>query len=484
MKQLKNYIRGRWCDATGSSPGRCVNPANQDLVLAETPDSQPADAEAALDAAAEAFRTWSRLPMPKRAELLTDFVRRLRLQEEEFVRTITAENGKTLRESRTEFQSAVKEAEYQISHSRRYGGMYKASEFPGVTCYLMRQPLGVATLITPWNFPLNVACRKMVPALLAGNCCVLKPSELTPLSAAILFSLLDQCDLPQGVANLVIGRGSVIGDTLTTHDVVRAVSFTGSTAVGRSIAEKAGGRDIALQLEMGGKNPLVVLGDADVDAAVNAAVVGGYSCSGQWCTSTSRVIVEASLHNEFVEQLVAAARSIAVGDGADEATRMGPVCGRKQYEGVLKYIETGKSEGARLATGGVALADGAFSRGFYIAPTVFTNVKSTMTIAREEIFGPVISVLKAQDFDDAVRLANDTCYGLASSIYTNDHARAQQFLVESEVGLCHVNLPTAHKEPQLEFGGIKESGRGLPEAGEAGIEFFTRHKAAYVKERP
>jgi aldehyde dehydrogenase (NAD+) len=196
------------------------------------------------------------------------------------------------------------------------------------------------------------------------------------------------------------------------------------------------------------------------------------------------VIVEASLHSEFVEQLVAAARSIAVGDGADETMRMGPVCGRKQYEGVLKYIETGKSEGARLVTGGVALTDGSLSRGFYIAPTVFANVNPTMTIAREEIFGPVISVLKAQDFDDAVRLANDTCYGLASSIYTNDHARAQQFLVESEVGLCHVNLPTAHKEPQLEFGGIKESGRGLPEAGEAGIEFFTRHKAVYVKERP
>lgn len=482
MKQLKNYIRGRWCDVIGGNPGRCVNPANFDQVLAETPDSQPADAEAALAAASNAYREWSRMPMPKRAELLADFVRRLRLQEEEFVRTITAENGKTLRESRTEFQSAVKEAEYQISHGRRYGGSHKASEFSGVTCYLMRQPLGVVTLITPWNFPLNVACRKMIPALVAGNCCVLKPSELTPLSASLLFSLLDQCDFPSGVANLVIGRGSVIGDTLTTHDSVRAISFTGSTAVGRSIAEKAGGRDVALQLEMGGKNPLVVLADADVDAAVSAAIVGGFSCSGQWCTSTSRVIVEAPLHNEFVEKLSSAAGNITVGDGADEATRMGPVCGRKQYEGVLKYIELGRSEGARLATGGRALTDGSHARGFYIAPTVFTNVSPAMTIAREEIFGPVVSVLKAQDFDDAVRLANDTCYGLASSIYTNNFPRAQRFLVESEVGLCHVNLPTAHKEPQLEFGGIKESGRGLPEAGEAGIEFFTRHKAVYVKE--
>ena len=484
MRKLQNYINGRWTDAIGGGLSRCVNPANQDEVLAETPASEVADVEAAMRAASDAFTGWSRTPMPKRAALLTGFLRRFETQEEEFARTITAENGKTLRESRTEFLAAVKEADYQISHARRYGGKFKASEMPGVTCYLMRQPLGVVSLITPWNFPLNVACRKLLPALLAGNCCVLKPAEPTPLSAALLFAVLDQCGLPPGVPNLVIGRGSVIGDALTTHSAVKAISFTGSSTVGRGIAEKVGSRDTALQLEMGGKNPLVVLADADMDKAVEAAVIGGFSCSGQWCTSTSRVIVEAPCYDAFVEKLAAAARTIVVGNGFDETTRMGPVCGRKQYKTILKYIEIGKGEGARLCAGGDALTTGSWARGCFIAPTVFADVLPGMVIAREEVFGPVISVIKAHDFDDAVRLANDTCYGLASSIYTGDLARAQRFIAESAVVLCHVNLPTAYKEPQLEFGGIKESGRGLPEAGECGLDFFTRHKAVYVKEQP
>lgn len=484
MKKLKNYINGQWVDGTGDRGGRCLNPANQDEVLAETPDSQVADVEAAMSAASNAFPEWSRIPMPRRAAALSKFLQLFCAQEEEFARTITKENGKTLRESRVEFQAALKEADYQISQARRYGGDFKTSEHPGVTCYLIRQPLGVASLITPWNFPLNVACRKLLPALLAGNCCVLKPAEPTPLSAALLFSVLDECGLPPGVANLVIGRGSVIGDALTTHSVVKAVSFTGSTAVGRGIAEKVGGHDVAVQLEMGGKNPLVVLADAELNTAVEAAVVGGFSCSGQWCTSTSRVIVEAPAYDAFVSKLTAAARAVTVGDGTEESSRMGPVCGRKQYEGILKYIEIGKREGARLCTGGSALTTGNLAGGCYIAPTIFADVTPDMVIAREEIFGPVISVLKASDFDDAVRIANDTCYGLASSIYTNDLARAQRFIDESAVGLCHVNLPTAYKEPQLEFGGIRESGRGLPEAGECGIEFFTRHKAVYVKGQP
>ena len=484
MKKLQNYIRGQWVDAAAGGRGRCTNPANQDDVLAEMPESQVADVDAAMSAAADAYRDWSRLPMPKRAIWLSDFMNRFRTRENEFARTITAENGKTLRESRTEFQAAVKEADYQLSQARRFGGEIKVSEAPGVACYLLRQPLGVATLITPWNFPLNVACRKLLPALLAGNCCVLKPSELTPMSVALLFSLLDECGLPAGVANLIYGRGSVIGDALTTHEVVRAISFTGSTVVGRGIAEKVGGRDVALQLEMGGKNPLVVLADADLSLAIEAAVVGGFSCSGQWCTSTSRVIVEAPIYDAFVEKLTAAAQAIHVGNGEDEATRMGPVCGRKQFEGIRNFIEIGKREGARLCTGGCDLSTGKLAGGYYIAPTVFADVTCEMTIAREEIFGPVISVMKAQDFDDALRIANATCYGLASSIYTNDLARAHRFIAESEVGLTHVNMPTAYKEPQLEFGGVRESGRGLPEAGECGIEFFTRHKAVYVKERP
>ena len=262
--------------------------------------------------------------------------------------------------------------------------------------------------------------------------------------------------------NYITGRGSIIGDTLVCNPKVKAVSFTGSTEVGVGIAEKLAGRETKIQLEMGGKNPLVVLADADLDKASDAAVLGAFSCSGQWCTSTSRVVVEARVYDEFLKMLVGKISKIAVGSGLDESSRMGPVAGPKQYETILNYIAIGKKEGARLCIGGSAITDGDFARGCFIQPTVFADVTGDMRIAGEEIFGPVLCVQKAADFDDALRIANDTVYGLASSIYTTDLAKAQRFVEESKVGLCHVNMPTAWKEPQLEFGGIKDSGRACP----------------------
>lgn len=483
MRTLQNYIDGRWIDSVSGRRNRCVNPADSDEILCEAQSSVPEDVERAIAAAARAFRGWAQTPAPRRAALLQEFWFRMKSREEDFVRVITRENGKTLRESRVEFQAALKEADFQIGQGRRAAGKLLPSEVAGVACCLMRRPLGVVTLITPWNFPLNVACRKLIPALIAGNCCVLKPSDLTPMSAALVFELLHEVSLPPGVANFITGRGSVIGDALVAHPDVKAISFTGSTEVGVGIAKRLAGGATKTQLEMGGKNPLVVLADADLPKAVEAAVVGAYSCSGQWCTSTSRVIVEQAIYEPFVECLAAAARALKVGDGCDEATQMGPVCGKQQCENILRYIELGRNEGAHLCAGGNALTDGKLARGCFIAPTVFAGVTPGMRIAREEIFGPVLSVMKAANFDEALQLANDTPYGLASSIYTNDLAKAQRFVAESEVGLCHVNLTTAWKEPQLEFGGIKESGRGLPEAGESGLEFFTNHKAVYVKER-
>jgi aldehyde dehydrogenase (NAD+) len=483
MRILQNHIGGKWMDSASGRRRQSFNPARREELICETQDSTPADAEAAIRIAAEAFPAWSATPMPRRAALLQEFLRHFGAREDEFARAITRENGKTLRESRAEFTAALKEAAFQVGQGRRTAGALRPSELPGVTCLLRREPLGVAALITPWNFPLNVACRKLIPALIAGNACVLKPADLTPMSAALLFESLHSAGLPPGVANLVFGRGSVIGDTIVTHPAVKALSFTGSTEVGLGIAKKLAGRDTKIQLELGGKNPLVVLADADLDKAVEAAIVGGFGCSGQWCTSTSRVIVEAGIHDAFLSKLTAGVKAIVVGDGSDETVKMGPVCGSQQYGTILKFIEVGKQEGAHLATGGGALTEGRHARGWFIAPTVFAEVASEMVIAREEIFGPVLVVLKATDFDDAIRLANDTRYGLASSLYTRDLAKAQRFIAESKVGLCHVNMPTAYKEPQLEFGGVKESGRGNPEAGDSGIEFFTRHKAVYLKEQ-
>jgi aldehyde dehydrogenase (NAD+) len=483
MRILQNYVGGKWTDSVSGRRRQVFNPANRDELICETQDSTPGDAEAAILAAREAFPAWSRMPMPRRAAVLRDFLGRFEAREEEFARAITRENGKTLRESRVEFQAALKEADFQIGQGRRSAGALLPSELPGVTCQVRREPLGVVAVIAPWNFPLNVICRKLIPALVAGNTCVVKPADLTPVSAALLFESLQAAGLPQGAANLVFGRGSVIGETIALHPAVKALSFTGSTEVGLGIARKLAGRDTKLQLELGGKNPLVVLADADIDKAVEAASIGGFSCSGQWCTSTSRVIAEAGVYDDFLAKLVARTKAIVVGDGASETTGMGPVCGRQQYETILRFIDQGRREGARLAIGGGPLTEGGLARGWFIAPTIFVDVAPAMTIAREEIFGPVLVVLKAADFEEALRLANDTPYGLAASVYTRDLAKAQRFVAECEAGLCHVNMHTAYKEPQLEFGGRGESGRGAPEAGESGVEFFTRHKAVYVREQ-
>lgn len=482
MKTLQNYFNGAWHDSESGQRRVCCNPADREERICSTPASTPAEVEQAMSMAAAAFPAWAATPAPKRAEYLRTVWEIMKARAEDFARTITLENGKTLRESRMEVQAALKEWDFQVGQGRRLSGRQLGSELPGVTCELRREPLGLVSLITPWNFPLNVACRKLAPALVAGNCCVVKPADLTPMSAALLFEALHEAKLPAGVVNLVFGRGSVIGDMLVSHPMVKAVSFTGSTEVGVGIATRLAGRATKVQLEMGGKNPLVVLADANLESAVEAAVTGAFSCAGQWCTSTSRVIVEAPAYEQFLELLLAKTRSLRIGSGLDESTHIGPVCGEQQFATILKYIEIGKQDGARLCLGGQPLTEGPLAAGYFIAPTVFAEVQPGMRLAQEEIFGPVLSVMKVDNFDQSVRLANGVAFGLASSIYTRDLTRAMRFISESEVGLCHVNMHTAYKEPQLEFGGVKESGRGAPEAGDSGIEFFTRHKAVYLRE--
>ena len=479
-----NYTNGKWVQSASGRTAPDYNPANRDEVICETQASIVEDVEAAMLGASAAFTGWRSTPAPRRAGLLQEALRLMKEREGEITRAITLENGKTLRESRAEFLSAVNEADFQIGQGWRLGGGHFPSEEPGVLCYVTRQPLGVVTLIVPWNFPLSIACRKLFPALVAGNCCILKPADFAPLCAALVIEIMHQVGLPPGVVNYVTGRGSVIGDALVCHPAVRAISFTGSTEVGVGIATKVAGRRVKIQMEMGGKNPLVVLADADLERAADAAVLGAFSCAGQWCTSTSRAIVEAPVYDDFIRLLVSKAEEIVVGNGMEEDTRMGPVAGPAQYEMILNYIAIGKQEGARLCAGGHALTEGEYSKGYFVAPTVFADVTPEMRIAQEEIFGPVLSVMKACDSEDALRIANSTVYGLSSSIYTNDLAKAHRFIEESEVGFCHVNMPTMWKEPPLEFHGVKDSGRGVPEAGRSGAEFFTEVKAVYVRRQP
>ena len=373
--------------------------------------------------------------------------------------------------------------EYQIYEGLRLIGETVPSAHEGVFAYSLRVPLGVAAVISPWNFPLNVLGRKLTPALMAGNCCVMKPASLTPKTALKFMELFIEADLPTGVLNFITGGGSAIGNALISHPAVRAISFTGSTEVGRAIHERASKHMVKTQMEMGGKNPLVVLEDADIAEAAAAAARAAFACAGQWCTSTSRAIVVGRAYEPFMEALLRIVSGYVVGNGMAEGVTMGPVCGTEQLKNILRYIELGAREGANLAVGGHRLTGTGFDRGCFIEPTVFTEVTPEMTIAREEIFGPVLSVMRAGSFDEAVKIANSVDFGLASSVYTNDLSRALGFVERTQAGLVHVNLMTALKEPQLSFGGVGASGIGLPESGHTGLEFFTEHKVAYIKYR-
>lgn len=479
----KNFIGGEWRAAAGERTFEQRNPAWLHEVTGTFADSSTADVEAAIAAARAAFPAWRALSPQKRKAYLDRSLRAMIERREEVAAVITRENGKALREARAEVDSAIKEMDHQIAEGMRLCGQTVPVDVGGTLAYSTREALGPVAIVTPWNFPFNVPCRKATPALMAGNTVVLKPASLTPRTGLLFTELLADSGLPRGVVNCVTGAGGSVGAALVGDPRIEAVSFTGSTPVGKSIQLAAARNLTPTQLELGGKNPAIVLPDADLELAVAEIVKGAFACSGQWCTSTSRVIVLEELAAELTERLVAAAQAIAVRDGTNEDCGMGPVCGARQKADILEYVAKGRAEGARLLTGGTALDGEDYDHGCFIAPTVFDRVTPSMTIAREEIFGPVLVIIAVKSFDAAVEAANDVAYGLASSIFTNDLKRALTYLERAEVGLAHVNLMTALKEPQLAFGGAKESGAGLPEAGSSGIEFFTHHKVCYVKYR-
>jgi acyl-CoA reductase-like NAD-dependent aldehyde dehydrogenase len=479
MRQLKNYIGGEWRESTGKRV-KDFNPADTSEVIAEAPASTAAEAAEACEAARRAYPGWRNTPAPVRGQLLYRVQRRMEERKEEIANALTREEGKTLGEARGEVQRAINVIEFFAGEARRITGDTIPSELPHNFCYTVKQPVGPVAIITPWNFPIAIPVWKMAPALVSGNTVVFKPASLTPLTAALIVEVFEECGIPPGALNLVFGGGREVGDTIVKHPAIQAVSFTGSNDVGTGLYSAAAARGIKCQCEMGGKNPIVVLADADLELAVESTVQGAFGSTGQRCTATSRAVVEQSIANEFVERLHARAASLVVGNGLDPKTNVGPSVDDKQLDTVLEYIGIAQSEGAKLVAGGARLKDGGLDRGFFVAPTIFDDVDANMRVAQEEIFGPVLSVIRAPDTRAALEIANGVRFGLSASIYTNDVASMFRFVDQLEAGIIHVNSPTVGGEAHIPFGGMKATGVGLREMGSVAIDFYTELKVVYV----
>jgi aldehyde dehydrogenase (NAD+) len=477
----KNYIEGKWIDASSGETFEARNPADTDELLGAVVKSGNADVDRAVAAAQAAYRSWRLFPAPKRGEILFRAGELLLKRKQQLGELETREMGKVLPETLGDVQEAIDMAYYMAGEGRRLSGETIPSELPDKDCKSVRVPLGVCGLITPWNFPMAIPAWKIMPALVSGNTVVFKPSSFTSLAASKLVEILDEAGLPQGVLNLVHGRGEEIGEYLANHPGIDGVSFTGSTAVGERVAARCVELGKKVSCEMGGKNAIIVMDDANLDLAVEGAVWGGFGTTGQRCTAASRVVVHRDVHDRFLDMFIRAAKKLKLGNGLDEGTDVGPVINKAQMEKVLSYIEIGSKEGAKLVTGGKACREGACARGYFIEPTIFSDVTAGMRIAREEIFGPVVSVLKAKDLEDAIAIVNDTKYGLVSSLYTRDLNKSAIAERELDTGIVYINASTIGAEIQLPFGGTKKSGIGHREAGGKGgaLDMFTRWKVIY-----
>lgn len=481
---FRNFIAGQWVPAQSGRTFANVNPANTDETVGEFPASSPEDVKAACEAASQAWPAWAALPGPRRGEYLFKAAEILESRLDKIAEEMTREEGKTLPEAKGEVKRAINIFRYFGGEGPRQFSYQIPSERENVFCYTMRKPLGVVALVTPWNFPSAIPAWKMAPALVAGNTVVIKPASLAPLSAYRLVEALHEAGLPAGVLNYVTGSGGSVGNALVEHPAVRAVSFTGSCEVGNALYDKVTRRRIRIQLEMGGKNPTVVLKDADLDYAADVLVNGAFFSTGQKCTACSRAIIEEAIYPPLVEKLVAKTRALKVGNGLEPGVAVGPAVDAAQLETDLKYIEIGNREGARLLCGGKRLTGGAYDKGFFVEPTLFDGVTPEMRIAREEIFGPVLALLKARDFEHAMQLANGVRFGLSASIVSKDLTRVHQFIHQIEAGLITVNLPTAGVEYQLPFGGTKESSFGMREQGPQALDFYTETRTVYLKHAP
>ena len=475
-----NYVGGQWVEAESGRTYTITNPASKGTVVGRFQTSGAEDGQRTASAAQEALPGWSETPAPARAAVLFRALEILRRRGDDMARTITIEEGKPLADAQGEIKRAMNIIEYAAGEGRRMFGYTTPSELPNTVAYTIRRPLGVVAIITPWNFPIAIPAWKIAPALICGNTLVFKPASGTPLSAVKLVEVFEEAGLPPGVLNLVTGPGTLVGNALVESPDVKAISFTGSTEIGTDLYSQAARSLKKVQCEMGGKNAVILLADADLDKALGGIVQGAFGSTGQRCTATSRVIVEESIYGEFMEQLIDRTSKLKIGNGLDADVDVSPLSSQSQLDKVMEYIGIGTEEGANLTYGGRSLSGGIYDEGYYVEPTIFTDVGPDMRIAQEEIFGPVLTVFKAAGLEEAIAISNNVKFGLSSSVYTKDLTRAFQYINTVEAGMVHVNAPTLGSEVHLPFGGLKSSGVGQREQGVEAVDFFSEVITVYI----
>ncbi|MBP1717989.1 MAG: Aldehyde dehydrogenase [Deltaproteobacteria bacterium] len=478
MREYGLFVNGEWCKSAAGKTFMTKNPANGET-LAFFAQGNRADVDRAAAAALRAFPDWKNFPPPKRGEILLRTAALLRRRKDELGEMVTKEMGKVLAEGKGDVQEAIDFFEYIAGEGRRLLGETTPSELPNKICLTLRQPIGVVGCITPWNFPIAVPSWKLGASLIAGNTIVFKPASLTPLCAATLIEVLEEAGLPPGVVNMVTGTAEEVGDAIVRHPKIRSISFTGGLAAGKDIYARAASMLKRVGLELGGKNPQIIMDDADIDLAVEGAIFGAFGTSGQRCTATSRLLVHERVYKEVKEKLLGRAKSLRIGDPLDPEVDVGPVASKEQERKILGFIKIGLKEGAKLLCGGNKMGGETHHKGYFISPTIL-ETKHGMRISKEEIFGPVLSLIQVKGYEEAIHVANDVEYGLSSSIYTRDVSLAFRAMRDLEAGVTYINAPTIGAEVHLPFGGVKSTGNGTREAGTEAIHEFTEVKSVFV----
>jgi len=480
MEKFYNYINGEWKDSSTRERFENRNPADWNEVIGTFPKSDSTDVDEAVKTARSAFNDWRLMPAPKRGDILKVVGDIMVERKEEIARLMTSEMGKILDETLGDVQEGIDTAYYAASEGRRLFGHNAPSELPNKMNMSFRIPIGVAGIITPWNFPMAIPTWKIFPALVCGNTVVFKPASDTPATATKLVEILLEAGVPPQVINLVHGTGSGVGTPLVKHPDINLISFTGSSAVGKIINSEAGKELKRVSLELGGKNAQIVMADANQELAIDGVLWGAFGTCGQRCTATSRLILHEAIYDEFMDKLIERANGLRLGNGLEKGVDVGPLVNEGQREVVEKYVEIGKKEGGEIACGGSRATGGNLDKGFFYKPTIFTGITPDMTIAYEEIFGPVLSVIKCSSLEEAIKILNGTVYGLSSSIYTNDVNSAFRAIRDIEAGITYINGPTIGAEAHMPFGGVKETGNGHREGGWEVYDFYTETKAVYV----